>query len=445
MPRHATVVTTADNGTSDVSSDEWNKALIPIISTANVTTTTSALPLTITAGASAQVLNVEKIEVSCAAGNGAQLASVAAGVAGQTIDIVVVGVNAGTTTTFTLTGTFSGGATSIQFPAVGTGLVGRGIRLIWSVTDSAWTVDCFYNEWPSRGIEVNESVLVDPQPIAGTLQLYAKNIGGRMMLKHLGPSGVDTPLQPFLGMNRCAMVQAISGIATLQYFGMPALTAVGTLTLATSAITNRYAGMQKADVLVGTAATNALASLRGAQALYFLGNAAGMGGFFFVMRGGPATGCTNTASNFFMGIGPTTAPTAAEPSTVSQMIGIGYDGADTQLTFMCKNSGTVVKTALNTTNFPVASFPLSANKAVPTTDRTDMYELVLFAAPNSPIINWRATDLITGAQWSGSVTAGTNAGPAVNTALYPLIKSSSMATSSIIGVTLASLYIETDF
>jgi hypothetical protein len=246
-------------------------------------------------------------------------------------------------------------------------------------------------------------------------------------------------------MNRIAIAQGISGSATLNYFGMPALTAVGTVTLVSSAITSRYTGMQKVEALVTTGAANALASFRSAQALWFLGNAAGMGGFFFVMRGGPATGCTNTASNFFMGMGPSSAPTAAEPSTVSQMIGIGYDGADTQLTFMCKNSGAVVKTALNTTNFPVATNPLSVNQAVPTTDRATMYELVLFAAPNSPVINWRATDLIGGGQWSGSVTAGTTAGPAVNTALYPLIKSSSMATSSIIGVQLSSLYVETDF
>jgi hypothetical protein len=51
--------------------------------------------------------------------------------------------------------------------------------------------------------------------------------------------------------------------------------------------------------------------------------------------------------------------------------------------------------------------------------------------------------LITGKQWSGTAAAGT--GPAVNTYLAPRIWSSAGGTSSIIGVSLSSLYIETDY
>ena len=65
MPRHSTVVTTADNGTSDVSSNEWNAAFIPIkaASPTACSHTTQAFSLTISAGS--LTLPVDVIEFTC--------------------------------------------------------------------------------------------------------------------------------------------------------------------------------------------------------------------------------------------------------------------------------------------------------------------------------------------------------------------------------------------
>jgi hypothetical protein len=437
MPRHSLEAAQTDSGVAgEASSDEWNAPHIPIKSTANVTTVTSALPLTIAVGASLQTLLVEKIEVTCAAGNGTQLASVAAGSAGHDIAIVVVNVNAGTTTTFDITGTFSGGATSIRLPAVGAGLVGRGVRLVWSITDSNWVIDNFFNEWPARGIEVFEPIAAEPTAIAGMLQLYVKNIGGRLMPKWVGSFGVDTPVQPFMGMNRISQWQAQNGSATMLSAGYAVASATGTATIVTNAMTSIYLQMQRVEALVTVAALNTVAGWRGSVANWFIGNVASCGGFYFVMRGGPATGVATTTSNFWMGMSSNTAaPTAVEPSSVVQSIGFGYDGADTNLQIMARGAGAVTKTALTTANG-------TANSVIPSADRTDMFELVLFAPPNNTTVYWRVTNLKDNSQWSGSCV-GT--GPVAATKLAPRIMSSSMATSAVTGVSLASMYLETDY
>ena len=445
MPHHPFINNKVQGGDATITdANEWNAALIDISSTFLAQNpAVGTMPLSITVGDNLQVLYLERCDITTDNDNDADIAVIPNGtVVGQKIDLVCTSVGTSTSNTLTFQATFTGGGTSYTLPWIGVALVQAGMSIVWD--GAGWVVSGVFQTYGGDTIEFLEPTLVDPPPMAGMLQMYTKNIGGRLMPKWIGPSGVDTPIQPFFGMNRCRMAYGTNATAALQVFGC-AMTTTGTATAYTSAITSKYTAMNHAECLVTVAAVGTIAAYRDAALDKFLGNAAGMGGFFMVMRGGPATGVATAASNFFMGMGPTAAPTAVEPSTISQMIGIGYDGADTQLTFMCKNSGTVVKTALNTTNFPVASFPLSANKAVPTTDRTDLYELVLFAAPNSPTINWRATDLITGAQWSGSVTAGTNAGPAVNTALCPKMWSTSMATSSVIGVALASYYCETDF
>jgi hypothetical protein len=437
MPIHGYASTTANDPAKDVSSDRWNAAHLPIKSTcAAVHTPGTAIPLTITVGASLQSLLVEKCEVTCDADNDADIATIAAGSAGQVIDIVVISVTGATSNTLDITGTFSGGATSIRIPATGAGLVGRGVRLIWSVTDSAWSIDCFYNEWPARGIEVNESVATEPAAITGMLQTYAKNIGGRMMLKMVGGFGVDTPVQPFIGMNRMSQWLAQNTIATPLATGYAAPTVTGTATLVTNAMTSIYLQMQRAEALVTVAAANTISGYRGTVANWFLGNVAGCGGFYFVMRGGPATGVAVATSNFWMGMSANTAaPTAVEPSTVANSIGFGYDGADTQLQIMARNATVLTKTALTTANG-------TANSVIPSADRTDMFELVLFAPPNSITVYWRVTNLKDNSQWSGSCV-GT--GPVAATKLAPRIMASNMATSGVSGIALSSMYLETDY
>jgi len=109
---------------------------------------------------------------------------------------------------------------------------------------------------------------------------------------------------------------------------------------------------------------------------------------------------------------------------------MGYDAADTNLQIM-SNDGTSTATKVDLG----ASFP------VPTTDRSKVYELALFAAPNGSTVQYEVTDLGTGAKATGTISTDL---PSSTTFLTPRGYCSVGGTSSVIGITLFSLYVETD-
>jgi hypothetical protein len=111
------------------------------------------------------------------------------------------------------------------------------------------------------------------------------------------------------------------------------------------------------------------------------------------------------------------------------MFGVGYDSTDTTLQFMHRGTGAVTK-------LPLATLP------VPIVDNTSMYQLVMFVAPNSTSLSFTVTNLTTGATESGTVTTNL---PAVNSLLYPRGYCSAGGTSSVIGISLSSLYLETEY
>lgn len=268
----------ADASFSAEGKTNWDADHSRIVSTYSATNATGPIPITVTHGVA--TLNAEKCEVTCDNDNDADIASIPAGSAGQVIDVVVTAVVTSTTNTFTLTGTFSGGATSITFPAIGQGLIGRGVRLIWSVTESAWTIDNFYNEWPAEGIEVHEATAKEPTPIAGVLQTYAKSLATKMYPAFTGPSGAASLIQPHFGRNTISMARGVMGTGTPGAFGMT-LTGTGTLTAPTWAVTNKLTQSMRSDYRVTTAATSAVAGWRAAASAFWRSNVAGRGGFFF--------------------------------------------------------------------------------------------------------------------------------------------------------------------
>lgn len=274
-------------------------------------------------------------------------------------------------------------------------------------------------------------------PSADTGLLFAHDTGGRVMGYFVGPSGVEYAFQPHVGRNRRREWQPICGSTTVLVVGCTVPTATGTATSATRSTTNLHQFMERIDYLVTAAATNAVAGFRGTNATatgmaVHMGNVANVGGFHFICRWGPATGVSTSTTRGFCGLTSATgAPTDVQPSSLTNMFGMGWDAADTNIQFMTNDgSGTATKTDLG------ASF------AVPTVDRTSVYELAMFCPPNSTTLKYTVSDLVSGAEASGTVTTDL---PAVNTVLTPRGWASVGGTSSVIGVALMSLYIETDF
>lgn len=273
----------------------------------------------------------------------------------------------------------------------------------------------------------------DMTPVAGKLGVQARYVANRAMLQMMGPSGLDTVLQPYLARNKMTIWNPAGNSTTITSFGSAALTATGTATAANVATTNRHTYQKRVEFLVTVAATTAVAGWRNAVAQWTIGGgAAGDGGFTFVCRWGPATGVGTTTNRAFVGMGASTAaPTDVEPSTIANMIGMGWDAADTNIQLMRRDGATLTKIDLG------ASFP------VPTTDRAKSYELALFSPPGTTqSVGYQVTDLGTGAVTFGTITTLL---PATSTLLTPRGWMSVGGTSSVIGIALMSLYVESDY
>ena len=203
--------------------------------------------------------------------------------------------------------------------------------------------------------------------------------------------------------------------------GPIAVTQTGTRTAAAITTTNVHTGTPRSDVLVTTAATTAVASSRANNNHIFLSSVNYMGGFDCEFIFGGATGQSTPTKRLFGGITNSTGtPTDVNPSTLLNMIGFGYDSADSNLQFM-SNDGTSTATKVD----------CGANFVKPTTDRAKMYFCRLYAFPNSSRVGWWVQDIETGNKASGVATTDL---PAANTLLSWRCIASVGGTSSVIGV-----------
>jgi hypothetical protein len=276
------------------------------------------------------------------------------------------------------------------------------------------------------------AVSIPATPPAGFVKLFGRNIAGKIFPASIDPSGLDTSLQSSFALTNVSFVRPNGNSTTLSQIGL-ALSATGTATAANIATTNLHTSMRRLEYLVTTAATTAVAGWRGNASQFWRGNAAGLGGFLFICRWGPATGVSTTTNRAFCGLrSSTSAPTDAEPSPSTSQIGMAWDAADSNIQLMHNDSaGNSTKIDLGATHF-----------AVPTSDRTAVYEIALFCPPNASFVNYLVTNLVTGGEASGQLTTDL---PSNTTFLNPYAYMSVGGTSSVIGIALMSLYIETDY
>lgn len=277
------------------------------------------------------------------------------------------------------------------------------------------------------------NVAAPAAPAADNVALFGRRVGGRMLPAFIGPSGLDSALQPLLARNKIAWANPNGNSTTIGQMGI-ALSAVGTATAANVAAgAGIHQAMRRLEYAVTTAATSAVAGWRNTVAQNFRGGpSTPFGGFFFVCRFGRSRGAAaNATLRGFTGLGSvTSAPSDAEPSTQqTNAIGVGCDAGDTNYQIMHRN-GSAAATKIDT----------GIPKAV--ADNTEMYELAMFSPPTSGDVHVRFERLSDGTVFEATLTTNL---PAEATLLSPKGYYSVGGTSSVIGYALASLYIETDY
>jgi hypothetical protein len=276
--------------------------------------------------------------------------------------------------------------------------------------------------------------LVSPDPAppaADNVTLFGKRLAGRMMPAFIGPSGLDSILQPLIARNKVGWANPPGNSNALQTLGL-VISATGTATAANIATTNIHTAMRRLEYAATTAATTAVAGWRATALQYHIGSPSSIyGGFFLVCRFARSRGvAANATLRAFTGLSSETANlTDVNPTAYANVLGVGCDSTDTNYQIMHR-AGTSAATKIDT----------GIPKAV--ADTSEMYELAMFTSPNDTAVHVRFTQLSDNTTFEHTITTNKPA----DTQLLALRGMYSVGgTSSVIGYALSSLYIETDY
>ena len=258
-------------------------------------------------------------------------------------------------------------------------------------------------------------------------KLYGRQIANRLHPAIKGAVGSEYLLQSSLS-NRNVSAWMAQGSSSFYNVNNQGLTAVGSAVASVPATTNTHTLFNKVLYQVTVATTTAVAGFRYNNQSKWCGQA----GFYLAAKWGPSTGVATTTNRAFVGLAASSAAaTDVEPSTQFDILGMGWDAADTNIQFMCNDSsGAATKV------------DLGATLPVPTVDQTSVYEIALFQPAGSATVYYEITNVVSGVSVAGSIAANL---PALATYLVPRGYMSVGGTSSVIGLALMSMYIESDY
>lgn len=273
--------------------------------------------------------------------------------------------------------------------------------------------------------------VADPAvPAANKLRLYAKSIAGKMLPKTIGPSGIDTVLQSGLSGNSVFMLAPANGTTAPTAMGGNVTAATTISHLQTIASANPWQATRRWRH-ASLATAGAVSGVRMNNVQYFLGNAAGFGGFFFRAQFGQNINLAG--GQLWCGLSAAgTGALAGDPSALLNMIGMGYDTADanTGNWFLMRNDGAGTATKVD----------LGANAVRNTTHG---YDLVMHAKPNSAEIFVRVVNLHSNVVVLD--TSYTTDIPALNTGMAFSAQCRNGAVAAAVNIEVAKLYIESDY
>lgn len=274
----------------------------------------------------------------------------------------------------------------------------------------------------------------DPTPPeAGEIKLFAREIAGRLFPSFVGPSGLDSALQPLLARNKVGYWNPPGGATTVPgVFGFTAPTVTGfSAALRSIQTTNMLTRMRRLGFqTVATAGT--VGHWRHSVNYVTTGTGDGLGGFTYIKRFAISDPAYVANARMFIGLRSSATPTNVEPSTLTNCIGIGHGASDT--TMQLYFGGTVAQTPIDLG----ADFPSN-------TGNVDIYEIALFASPiEIGTINWKVTRVNTGHTASGTVSGDNTVIPQSNTGMAVWGYRTNNTTALAVAIDVCSVYIETD-
>lgn len=247
----------------------------------------------------------------------------------------------------------------------------------------------------------HDSIADPAAPSTGILRTYAKSIAGRMFPKWIGPSGVDTAFQSAIFQNRILIyVPSTSTTGTGSGTGLgPVWTSGGTVshpTPATTApaISNQMRRTRFANVVTTADQTLGIKAAAADTLNYWIGNAAGLGGFFYAARFIVELYPASTV-RIFAGLTASSSTYVVASNTVlNNTCGLWHDTADpssgaNSFNFVTRNAATTTKKSIALSN------AIAAGNA---------YDFYMFCAPNGTEIFYRLDDVVNGVTYESSQT-----------------------------------------
>lgn len=277
-----------------------------------------------------------------------------------------------------------------------------------------------------------ESIASPATPASGGVSLIGVASAGRTVPAFIEQAALARELQTSLAGTNPAIWKAGHNVTALNVIGSSNPSSTGTAAVAAFAGTSVYTNTPKLEWLQSTPTTSNTASFRGANAMCTVGGpSAGLGGLIMEIIWGPATGVSTATHRALCGlITSVVAVSDVEPSSLVSCAIMGWDAADTNVQIMHNDgSGTCTKVDLG------ASFP------APTADRTSLYKVQMYSpSGTTQRVDWRVLDLVSGAVATGSITTNL---PATSTLMRPGAWVSVGGTSSVVGIAMTSMYLDT--
>lgn len=263
-------------------------------------------------------------------------------------------------------------------------------------------------------------------PASGNLLIYSKSIAGRMQLKQVGPAGIDTPFQNAIWQNNTVLFTPGAAAGVWQgtvgsNMGTPVIVLPTTTNLATMLRRSVFPSLiTTANQQIGTRT----------EAMFCRGNAATLGGFFFVARFMLAT--WTAGDRLFVGLcAGTTAIVTVQPSTLLNTVGFCVEAGDTAISFL-HNDG--VSTGIKDV---IAGQPaLATNQG---------YAAYVFCKPNDSVVYWRLDNInlqTTIAEGSTSTKLPVNT--TLLTAQCIIGNAANTASAGLASIGVNRIYVETD-
>lgn len=277
----------------------------------------------------------------------------------------------------------------------------------------------------SNGIDLPAETVT--APAADIVRLYGLKVCSKMQTAiSLSRNEESAWLQTHIGRGRVGMLAAGINSSAFNTLGLGLGIITGTSTTAGISYASKYGTFVRQDILQATASATNIASWRYSATAW--ARTLTLSGFFVILRAGVATGASNTSSRFFVGMrnNVISAPTDVDPSTQVNQIGVGWDSADANVQIMFNDStGTSSKINLG------ASWP------VPVADRSEFYELQIYAPRNSTSVFVSVTELVSGRNAVAELTTDL-----LNASVGPIAYASVGGVSDVIGLTFGLFYSE---